>query len=417
MKFIHTADWHLGNTFHGHNREPEFRHMLDWLLRVIDQEQPDAVLLSGDIFDTSNPSAQAEALYYDFLLKATEQLPGLQVVCIAGNHDSAGRIEAPAALLKPHNVYVRGYVHRQAESDKPDYSFHLLPLSRRGEEEACCVVIAVPFLRPHDIEGSTTSEEALRTFFSEAHKALRKTPFKNLPCVSMAHFYASNADIAQGEHSERLVVGGQDRIDADVAGERCAYAALGHIHKAQAVGHHTYYAGSLLPLSFSEKHYRRGAYIVEIDETDGTLHVDQATYEPLRGLLSIPEHGCCTTQEALDAIAHLPNRKRNDDEGEEWPYLEVRISEQQPEPQFPAEASRLLKDKAVRFCRIVRQLTPQEQAAEQAELPTSVQPFTPDELLREMFHLRYSQEPSDAIMDRFARAVDAAHEAADNADS
>lgn len=408
MKLIHTADWHLGNIFHGHNREAEFQHMTDWLLDLIDQEAPDAVLIAGDIFDSSNPSAQAEALYYDFLLQATSRQPGLQVVCIAGNHDSAGRIEAPAELLKRHNVYVRGKMHQKEDADEPDYAFHLLPLSRRGEEEACCVVVAAPYLRPHDIPGSTTAEQALTTFFQQAAKSLRKSPFKNLPCISVAHYYASRADIAQGEHSERLVVGGQDRIDADVAGQGAVYAALGHIHKAQRVADHTYYAGSLLPLSFSEKGYRRGAYIVEIDEQHGDISVQQATYEPLRALISIPEQGYATTAEALDAIRALPERKKHDEEGRAWPYLEIRISEQQPEPEFPAEATRLLEDKAVRFCRIVRQLTEQEVARGQGELPERVNPFTPEDLLRETFQQRYSQEPSEAILQRFAIALEAA---------
>lgn len=415
MKFIHTSDWHLGNTFHSHDRTAEFRHMLSWLLRLIETEQPDALLLSGDIFDTSNPSAQAEQFYYDFLLEATRLLPGLQIVATAGNHDSAGRIEAPAALLKSHNIYVRGYIHRTAD-DEPDYDFHLLPLSRRGESEACCVVVAAPFLRVHDIPGSKTAEDALKTFFERCHKALRKSDFKRLPCISMAHYYAANAQISATDHSERLVVGGQDRIDHDVAGEYCAYAALGHIHKAQQVAAHTYYAGSLLPLSFSEKGYRRGAWIVEIDEADGTATVSQATYEPLRALISIPEQGYCTTQEALKQLQALPERKKHDTEGEAWPYVEIKIAESQPEPAFAAEATRLLSDKAVRFCRITRQLTPQEAEADLAELPAGVSPFTPTELLTETFRQRYSQEPSESIMQRFSEALEAATEADENAD-
>ena len=108
MKLIHTADWHLGNTFHGYDRTQEHRHFLDWLLDRLREQQPDALIVSGDIYDTPNPSAAAEELLYDFLLQATDAVRGLQVVLIAGNHDSAGRIDAPASLLKRHNIYVRG---------------------------------------------------------------------------------------------------------------------------------------------------------------------------------------------------------------------------------------------------------------------------------------------------------------------
>ena len=104
MKFIHTADWHLGNTFHGHDRSEEHHHFLKHLLDLISTRRPDALIVAGDIFDTPNPSARAEAMLYDFLLEATSRVQGLQIVLIAGNHDSGSRLEAPAALLKSHNV-------------------------------------------------------------------------------------------------------------------------------------------------------------------------------------------------------------------------------------------------------------------------------------------------------------------------
>ena len=104
MKIFHTADWHLGNTFHGYDRTQEHRHFLDWLLDRLREQQPDALIVAGDIYDSPNPSAAAEELLYDFLLQATDAVQGLQVVLIAGNHDSAGRIDAPASLLTRHNI-------------------------------------------------------------------------------------------------------------------------------------------------------------------------------------------------------------------------------------------------------------------------------------------------------------------------
>ena len=97
MKILHTADWHLGNNFHGYDRTDEHRHFLRWLLEVMEEKQPDVLIVAGDVFDTANPSARAEELLYDFLLRATQTVRGLQIVLIAGNHDSAGRLEAPAS--------------------------------------------------------------------------------------------------------------------------------------------------------------------------------------------------------------------------------------------------------------------------------------------------------------------------------
>ena len=112
MKIIHTADWHLGNVFHGHSRQEEHAHFLAWLLNVVRQRRPDALILSGDIFDSPNPPASAERRLYDFLTDVTTAVEGLQVVITAGNHDSGQRLEAPAELLRRSNVYVRGIIRR-----------------------------------------------------------------------------------------------------------------------------------------------------------------------------------------------------------------------------------------------------------------------------------------------------------------
>ena len=82
MKLIHTADWHLGNTFHGHDRADEHVHFLSWLLEVVRQQRPDALIISGDIFDTANPPARAEKQFFDFLIQATSAVEGLQVVAL-----------------------------------------------------------------------------------------------------------------------------------------------------------------------------------------------------------------------------------------------------------------------------------------------------------------------------------------------
>ena len=124
MKIIHTSDWHLGNSFHGHSREAEHAHFLGWLTEKLTQQQPDALIISGDIFDSANPSAAAENMFYEFLARAGEVVKGIQVVVIAGNHDSGGRLEAPAGLLKMHNVYVRGMLKTTPDGE-PDYESYV----------------------------------------------------------------------------------------------------------------------------------------------------------------------------------------------------------------------------------------------------------------------------------------------------
>jgi exonuclease SbcD len=108
MKILHTSDWHLGHSLHDHSREAEHQAFLAWLLDTLEVESVDALLICGDVFDNANPAAQSQALWYRFLAEAQHRLPGLDIVVIGGNHDSAARLDAPDPLLRALRVRVVG---------------------------------------------------------------------------------------------------------------------------------------------------------------------------------------------------------------------------------------------------------------------------------------------------------------------
>lgn len=415
MNILHTADWHLGNTFHGHNRSEEHAHFLSWMLALLKEKQPDALIVSGDIYDTANPSAQAEEMLYNFLLSATLMVPGLQVVLTAGNHDSANRLEAPAALLKTHNIYVRGAVHYAADGS-PLFKHFLLPLANRQSGRAACVCMALPFLRASDCPTGLTPEEGLRHYFNGMHRAYEESEFSHLPLIAAAHFYARGAEISETEHSERLVVGGQDCVSAAVVGKGMSYTALGHIHKAQHVGGNinAWYAGSPLPLSFSEKHYNHGVQWISIDDK-GKATVERIAYTPLRRLISIPDKGTASVKEVFDAIAHLPKRK--DVDTSQWPYLELRIEEQQPEPTLMHDVLEALSDRAVLFCRMLRE-RPEAETAEQAEAlkvsTDTLSRMSPTDMAERVYRSRYNTDMPEPLRTRFYQAVKQSEENATN---
>ena len=170
MKIIHTADWHLGNTFHGHDRHDEQAYFLDHLVDLLKDEQPDALLIAGDVFDTSNPSAAAEKLFFDFLSHATAEVDGLQIVVVAGNHDSAARLEAPSAMLSTHRVFVRGTVQR-LPSGEVNYARHLIPLRQRSNDRVGALCLAVPFLRACDYPAGLAPAEGVTHFFRHLREA------------------------------------------------------------------------------------------------------------------------------------------------------------------------------------------------------------------------------------------------------
>src|SRR4051812_14445721 len=117
MRLLHTSDWHLGQSLHNFERHHEHQHFLAWLLDTIVTEQADALLIAGDIFDNANPSAASQKQLYRFLQQARERVPHLNLVVIAGNHDSPGRLEAPGPLLEAHGTRVVGSVQRKADGE------------------------------------------------------------------------------------------------------------------------------------------------------------------------------------------------------------------------------------------------------------------------------------------------------------
>lgn len=419
MKLLHTADWHLGNTFHTHNRLSEHRHFLAWLVRTLEDEQPDALLITGDVFDTANPSASSEELFYDFLLEATQKVPGLQVVVTAGNHDSAGRLEAPAALLKTHNIYVRGKI-RFLPSGEPDFAYHLLPLADRRTGQPAVVCMALPYLRSSDYPLGMSQGEGLGYFFDGMRRALQASPFASLPCVAAAHFYATGAEIAEGDHSERLVVGGQDCVNAAVVGKGVSYTALGHIHKAQHVKGeaNAWYAGSALPMSFAERNYRHGINRVTLD-AQGHAEVERIAYEPLRGLVALPPTGGSLRAEQvfaeIDRLPLLPQGGENgaeaDNAADNYPYLEIRIEERQPEPTLMHRVMEALRGHAVHFCRMQR-ILPGENGSpaprEEEQISASAEALaalTPLSLAEKVFGERYGEPMPEPLAERFKRAL------------
>ena len=409
MKILHTADWHLGNIFHGHNRICEHQHFLTWLLATLRTERPDALVIAGDIFDSPNPSATAEEMLYNFLVDASEAVQGMQIVAIAGNHDSAGRIDAPAQLLKRHNIYVRGTLPRNTETGEIDYDELILPLSSKEDDEAQVVCLAVPYLRSSDYPAGLNQSEGLRDLLERLLHKVKKSDFKGLPIIAVAHFYAAGAEICESEHSERLVIGGQDCIATDIVNKNICYTALGHLHKAQSIksaAREMQYAGSPIPMSFSESNYKHGVTVVEIDN-EGHVETQRLLYTPLRHLTTLPPRGSATPLEILQTIEKLATRTK-DDEGEDWPYLELRVQEKQPEPTLLHQVTSALEDKAVHFCRIVRVYQNDGTSSATSKKVETLHTLTPTEIADLVFQDKFNTPMPDALKQRLLIAQEEA---------
>ena len=350
IRILHTADWHLGQTFFGYDRTEEHGVFLNWLAEEIRQKEIDALIIAGDVFDVSNPSAASQSMYYQFIYRVTVENPYLQIVIVAGNHDSAARLEAPLPLLQAMRTEVRGVV-RKLEGGEIDYDHLTVELkNRQGEVELLCM--AVPFLRQGDYPAVQTEgnpyAEGVRELYAQLLQRLWKRRTENQAILAIGHLQATGSEIAEKDYSERTVIGGLECVSPEAFSEQIAYTALGHIHKAQRVSgrENVRYAGSPIPMSFAEKHYHHGVVMVTFD---GGCAVDIERLEcpKLIPLLSVPNGEPVSPEAVLEALKELPETEAV------APYLEVKVLLEEPEPMLRQEIEEALADKNYRLARIV----------------------------------------------------------------
>lgn len=350
IRILHTADWHLGQTFFGYDRTEEHGVFLNWLAEEIRQKEIDALIIAGDVFDVSNPSAASQSMYYQFIYRVTAENPYLQIVIVAGNHDSAARLEAPLPLLQAMRTEVRGVV-RKLEGGEIDYDHLTVELkNRKGEVELLCM--AVPFLRQGDYPAVQTEgnpyAEGVRELYAQLLQRLWKRRTENQAILAIGHLQATGSEIAEKDYSERTVIGGLECVSPEAFPEQIAYTALGHIHKAQRVSgrENVRYAGSPIPMSFAEKHYHHGVVMVTFD---GGCAVDIERLEcpKLIPLVSVPNGEPVSPEAILEALKELPETEAV------APYLEVKVLLEEPEPMLRQEIEEALADKNYRLARIV----------------------------------------------------------------
>lgn len=419
MKILHTGSWRLGSRFFGHPREEEHLHFLEWLLGALREFQPDALFVTGDLFSSPRPSARAQALLGDFLLRAVSEVEGLQVVLLGGGGDGGARLEACEGLWKRHNVYVRSTV-RRLPSGQPDFEEHLLPLSLRGGEEAVCVCLALPMLHGGDYPGGLPLEEGVRFWLENLRKALRGGPFKGLPMVVAGAFGSVLGEAGLGMGLEPSVSLGKDADFVDLFGKGICFSATSCPRAGMRVGcqERLSLAGSPLPLDFEEERAPFGANLVEIARESEEVEVRPLTYTPLRGLMSIPSQGLdASPSEVLELLGALSDRKEGESESE-FPFLQVSVRSEQPEPDFSSELFRLCGLKAVSLCR-VRSLSDKEKSGQErgnlhasSSLGPSSRPWlgaggahrNPLLLALEDFRMRFGGEMPQPLVERFKKA-------------
>lgn len=280
MRILHTADWHIGKKLHERSRHDEHKQFLDWLFSIIQEHKIELLLVSGDIFDTSLPSAEASKLYYEFLYKLSNETETYTVI-IAGNHDSPRHLEAPREFLKMGRIYVVGL------ANEPSECVFAFP-----QENPRVAIAAIPYLSESElehisfeteIEKSERYRERIKTLYSECVSGLPT----NLPKILMGHFYVEGGTVSGSERKTQgepfnesqpsIRIGGATAVHVSDFPDGVDYVALGHLHRPQSIKGKDFpirYSGSPIPLRFSEIDYRKKIYILDISE-NGTLEQEE----------------------------------------------------------------------------------------------------------------------------------------------
>ena len=414
MKLIHTSDWHLGHSLHDISRRTEHLAFLQWLLGRLESLEADALLVAGDVFDTANPPAEAQADFYAFLAETRRRLPNLDIVIIGGNHDSASRLDAPGPLLQKFGVHVVGGLPR-ADDGGIDYAKLIVPLTNK-EGVSAAKVVAMPFLRPSDLpviteEGVDGLIEGVRRIHADviAKAELMRAPGQAL--LAMGHLYMTGTAIS--ELSERKILGGnQHALPADLFPDSLTYVALGHLHLAQVVARESIrYSGSPIPLSMAEVDYPHQICVVEI-EGERLVSVASEAIPRKVELLRLPaEHKpLVEVQQVLQQMTSYTQLPPD-----EQPIVEVMVLLEQPEPALRSKIEKAMEGKGMRLARIATRYTGTGQALADALPKTTLADLQPEAVLRQRWAHEHEGEPPAELLAAFHQLLGEAQNGTESA--
>lgn len=298
MKIFHISDLHIGKQLHYYNLREEQEDMLEKIILAAEAHEPDVMVIAGDIYDKSAPSAEAYEIFNQFLNRLTRLPKPMPVLLIAGNHDNASRLSYASAFLEKSRIYISAKAPGQEEYLKKitvqdaygDVNFYLLP-----------------FIRPRDVrhlfeEGVVTSYDTAVAAVLE-REAIDDT--KRNVLVAHQFFVAGTAEPERCDSEQNYIaVGGIDSVDIRHV-QNFDYVALGHIHGAQKMGaEHIRYSGTPLKYSVSEARHQKGITVVTLGEKGTPVQIER--------LLLTPLHDVRKLEGTLEELLHLDHAPLED---------------------------------------------------------------------------------------------------------
>lgn len=325
MRFIHTSDWHIGKNLEGHSRLEEQEKFCNDFIKIVETNNIDMVIIAGDVYDTSNPPAGAETLFYKTICKLADN-GNRCVLVIAGNHDNPERLSAITPLAKEQGIIILGYP--LSSTTKLKYNGYEIVEAKEGYmkldikgEKVCVITLPYPSeKRLNDaIRGVESEEELQKTYSSKIGDIFRKLEEnfeEDSINIAVSHLFVCGGDPSDSERQIQL--GGSLVVDKHDLPQKSQYTALGHLHKPQKVSErlNVYYSGSPLQYSVKENMYAKGANIVEIHAKENPVitPIYFNNYKP------IEIFKCDGIEQALKVCEENKDR-------DIWSYFEIKTEE------------------------------------------------------------------------------------------
>ncbi|CAI0925248.1 exonuclease subunit SbcD [Serratia quinivorans] len=383
MRLIHTSDWHLGQYFFTKSRAAEHQAFLRWLIEQIEQQQVDALIVAGDLFDTGSPPSYARELYNRFVVEL--QRTGCQLVVLGGNHDSVATLNESRELLSCLNTTV--IANAQSETEQ-----QILVLNQRDGQPGA-VLCAIPFLRPRDLltsragDSGVQKQQALQEAIADHYQRLYQAACARrdalglpLPIVATGHL--TTVGVTTSDSVRDIYIGTLDAFPAQ-AFPPADYIALGHIHRAQNVAksEHIRYSGSPIPLSFDELGKAKSVFMV--DFSAGALQQVTALEIPSFQPMQLIKGDLAQIEQQLQQFA--------DYQGELPVWLDIEVATQDYLSDIQRRIQLLADQLPVEVVLLRRSKEQRRQAIEQQDKETL------NELsVNEVFERRLAQEPEMA---------------------
>lgn len=406
MKVLHTADWHLGARFHSQRRGAEEEDALGQVVRHCADQEVDVVVVAGDVFDNANPGARDERRYYRTLARLVKDAGVATVVVVAGNHDSALRLDGPRELARTLGVHVVG---RLGRDDDPARA--VVPLTdRMGRVGAVCA--ALPYLRDGDLRLPEIGEsqrqiheryvEALGRRYGEV-RATAHGLHPDLPMVVTGHCQVAGGTFGGEERSVQF--GGLGLPTAESLAGDASYLALGHLHRPQDVGAtHWRYSGSLLPTGFDETGTQRELVLFELgDEAMAPVErIQKLPMKPFRRYRRL--HGTlAAVEEDIEALPEV-------DSDEPAPWCEAVVDLDGPRPGLAPALVDRCRARGWNLVSVRRERKGLETEREETEVRLGLHELTPEDVFVRRHEAEYGTGPDDELMAEFRSLLESLHD-------